>query len=56
MTRADKIRSMSDEELAAVVQRCWIYDDQFCHSDCESDDPGIEQCLACVMRWLEEEV
>ncbi|MBO5953465.1 MAG: hypothetical protein J6Q53_05035 [Oscillospiraceae bacterium] len=59
MTRADRIRAMSDEELARYVYQ--VGDAPFCQnleecktmldSDIEIPD---EKCIACALRWLRE--
>lgn len=58
MTRADRIRAMSDEELAAY----WSdhYDD-FCPNmpECgemlnQDQEIPAEKCIGCALRWLQE--
>lgn len=58
MTRADRLRAMSDEELAAY----WSdhYDD-FCPNlpECgemlnQDQEIPAEKCIGCVLRWLQE--
>lgn len=59
MTRADRIREMSDEELAKLL---WTYDAApFCRNapECKEmlEQPeGIpdEMCIACALRYLQE--
>lgn len=58
MTRADRIRSMSDEELAAFWSD--LYDD-FCPNkpECgqyldEGKDIPAEWCVACALNWLSQ--
>lgn len=48
-TNADRIRAMSDEELA------WFYANKIalCYG-CESST--IEDCAKCVLDWLKQEV
>lgn len=57
-TRADRIRAMSDEELAAY----WSdhYDD-FCPNlpECgemlnQDQEIPAEKCIGCALRWLQE--
>ncbi len=53
ITNADKLRSMSDEELAKKLvelsERCPD------GVDCESVPPG-RKCFTCWLEWLKEEV
>lgn len=58
MTRADRIRSMSDEELAAYLADHY---DGFCLNKPEcgtllDTDEGIpeEMCVACALIWLRQ--
>ena len=46
ITNADRIRAMTDEELAGIVQ-CPMF------ADCASGncDPALP-CRVCVLRWL----
>lgn len=58
-TRADRIRTMSDEELAAALYH--FGDVPFCRNlqECKEmldqyvDIPD-EKCIGCVLRWLQE--
>lgn len=49
VTYADKIRSMSDEELVGVVRSGCIAMDEW------SCDPRMT-CKECIIAWLKEEV
>lgn len=58
MTRADRIRAMSDEELAAYLSG--HYDD-FCLNlpECgemlnQDQEIPAEKCIGCALRWLQE--
>ena len=58
MTRADRIRAMSDEELAAYWSDHY---DEFCTNMPECGDAlnqnleiPVEKCIGCVLRWLQE--
>ena len=60
MTNADKIRSMSDEQLAAWLDDT---DDQwdFCHNRCPYSDEfncvaGTQDCFNGRLMWLQQEV
>ena len=58
MTRADRIRAMSDEELAAY----WVdHYDEFCPclEECgealnQNQEIPAEKCIGCALRWLQE--
>ena len=51
MTNADRIRNMTDEELATVIM-CPL-DMHECDVDrCEE----IETCIECTLQWLQTEV
>lgn len=48
MTNADRIRAMTDEELAAVIM---------CPYDCDSDMCLLNgTCLDCCVKWLKQPV
>ena len=49
MTNADKIRSMTDEELAAFLDE----GADFCHTGLCEDG---ETCRICCLRWLKQGV
>ena len=61
MTNADRIRAMTDEELAR-----FLYDgaaDRYCKNDPECEnllctDEGIpeEKCVGCILHWLQQAV
>ena len=56
MTRYEKIKSMSVEELAKViVGDSDIYIDDFCKSDCKNQN-GCPHLEKCCKKWLLEEV
>jgi hypothetical protein len=56
MTRIERIRTMSAEDLADIIVELNITD-EYCNSDC---DTGNEiDCIhekECCIRWLEEKV
>ena len=61
-TNADRIRSMSDEELAGEILNVWRaevergYDiaTNWCNPDCcSSEDCDPEKHKACILRWLQ---
>lgn len=63
MTNADKIRAMSDEELADFINRCTSGEDalHFCRSlpECSADLEAdtlipLERCGACLLHWLKQ--
>ena len=48
---ADRIRSMSDEEMADFLHHAWN-NEEWCSGKC----PGIEEsCNPCWLKWLKEE-
>ena len=59
LTRADRIRAMSDEELAKALYH--FGDAPFCRNleecknmlDSDTEIPD-EKCIACALRWLQE--
>lgn len=57
MRRIDKLRAMSVEDVAKVILDSDCLYDDYCKSDCNIDDEDItdKDCLACVVKWLEEE-
>lgn len=61
MTRIERIRAMSVEEIAKAIRDYNITDD-YCKSDCEwaqsMEDELLDgnECLKCCMHWLESEV
>lgn len=54
-TNADRIRSMTDEELSS-----WINDHADCNCRCEAWKDGCmdsdSTCMAAWLEWLKEEV
>lgn len=55
MTRIEKIRNMTSEELAEVFYANDLgYG--YCHSDCDGDDCIKENQIQCIVRWLNSEV
>ncbi len=50
MTKADRIRAMSDEELANWIDQMFGRSD-WCDNQCYDMD-----CVACIQRWLEKTV
>lgn len=61
LTNADRIRAMSDEELARILYDCDSLG--YCNSPPEcgallDTDKGIpeEKCIDCVLKWLRQPV
>lgn len=62
ITNADRIRAMSDEELAEFISKLDTYDgSSFCRSlpQCEADvDADVlipsERCSECLLYWLQQ--
>ena len=62
MTRADKIRSMTDEEMAVILEGGQA-GEFFCRNSKECQtmldqnaEIPTEMCVACALRWLREEL
>lgn len=59
-TNADRIRKLSDEELAAFLYRFVDIDDEvhFCENrrECQENVENIRQesCVECLVRWLKK--
>ena len=51
ITNADRIRAMTDEELAEFIGGDPMHD--ICPSDC-FEDPD-RPCKVCVLKWLKQE-
>ena len=58
-SNADRIRAMSDEELARAIYFGW--DAQYCRNDqkCKelldtTDSIPEEMCIACAVKWLKQ--
>ena len=60
-TNADRVRAMSDEELARWLMKSNDCDVHIpfcqCKEECWDNIPDIpaENCLACMVAWLQEE-
>ena len=56
MRRIDEFRAMSVEDVAKMIYYS-NYCDDYCKSDCNIPCRDItdKDCLACVVKWLEEE-
>ena len=56
-TNADRIRAMSDEELAKIIVRAEYYD-KFCAFVFADENPGFcdDDCNKCALNWLKQEV
>lgn len=49
MTNADKVRKMSNEELALVIMCPYSISEELCS---RSEEPG---CIECCKKWLESD-
>lgn len=62
MTRADKIRSMTDEEMARIIESgqdggMFCRNNKECLEMADQDiEIPMEMCVACALRWLREEL
>ena len=57
-TNADRIRSMTNEELAELIYNFDSLWEKFCVTDAEVIRENlcpIEDCRICIKNWLEEE-
>ena len=60
LTRADKIRTMSDEDLAELISRSSIHDlcDIVCGGDCNAiatfNKTSEQRCTEIVLDWLQQ--
>lgn len=50
-TNSDRIRSMSDEELAAYYFTEFFRKVPYCHENC----PAHDDCQLCLLEWLKQE-
>lgn len=61
-TKADRIRAMSDEDLAALISRSSIHDlcDIVCGGDCNAvatfNKTSEQRCAEIVLGWLQQPV
>ena len=61
MTRFDKIRSMTVDEMAKAVDEKGIYTEEICrgiecpYMDEEGDISDDVNCTNCIKNWLESE-
>ena len=61
-TNADRIRAMSDEDLAALISRSSIHDlcDIVCGGDCNAvatfNKTSEQRCAEIVLGWLQQPV
>lgn len=53
MTNADKIRNMSDEELAYTIMCPYENLSGECSPECED---SRKNCIKCCLEWLQKEV
>ena len=56
MRRIDKLRAMSVEDVAKLIY--YSYCNDYCKSDCNIPHKDItsKDCLACVVKWLNEKI
>ena len=52
-TNADRIRAMSDEELAAFIDRCEMNDIDYAKTFCDLCN-GQYECDQCRLDWLQQ--
>jgi hypothetical protein len=52
-TNADRIRAMSDEELATTIHAISLgYKEEWCDYHCENK--GDDGCDNCIKKWLKQ--
>lgn len=55
-TKADKIRSMTDEALAELLYTTWKEQDEFSKEFCEKcGDTDVGCSPKCWLKWLKQE-
>ena len=55
MTRIERIRTMSAEDLADIIVKLNVIDD-YCNSDCKGGEIcDYEHEKECCIRWLESD-
>lgn len=52
MTNADRIRAMSDGELAVGIKKIFIGKSPWCDHHCKYDDEN--NCNNCLLEWLKQ--
>lgn len=55
-TNADRIRSMSDKELANFYFDFFFPQCPYCECDPEKPCPEHNDCKICLLKWLQQEV
>ena len=53
ITNADRIRAMSDEELAEFIDRCEMNDIDYAKTFCDLCN-GQYECDQCRLDWLQQ--
>lgn len=55
MTNADRIRVMTDEELAEWIHPYAVenFPEKYCNEGCKEDNVD---CIGCLLHWLKKEV
>lgn len=62
MTNANKMRSMTDEELAELINKDpfvkYLTPAKYCEVVNAGENPGFcdDDCYDCILKWLKEEV
>lgn len=54
MTNADRIRAMTDEELAVEIHAYTMHYAPWCDYHCENE--GDDGCDKCIEKWLKQPV
>lgn len=62
MTNADKMRSMTDEDLAKLINEDpfvkYLFPTKYCEIVNAGENPGFcdDDCYDCILKWLRQEV
>ena len=59
MTIGDKFRTMSDEQLAELIDESCLYEEHYCIPDAECDNMPTQEerrkkCRKCILNWLKK--
>ena len=55
MTRFEKIKAMTVEEMAEALLDAYPEFDGHCKGDCETSECTAEGDMECCVKWLKEE-
>lgn len=55
MTNGDKIRNMTDEELAKWIESPGFFECEMCVHLLGSAECTVENCIKAALKWLKQE-